>query len=174
MINSIIGDYKNYHCVFMKNNYHSQTSLSSIRYKLSQYIMYKCKTNTDRGDGIALDDDESERNLTFDTRRRSWRWNNAGAAKFLVARSSIIHHWNHDRVSNRGASLIKDSRAPSVCPIEPEGWRARTANSCVHRHEPTRRQSSDPLRNPATKSRGYTYKLNPWIPRPRRTPLFRE
>lgn len=73
MINSIIGDYKNYHYVFIKNNYHSQTSFSSIRYKLSQYIMHKCKTDTDRGDGIALDDDESERNLTFDTRRRSWR-----------------------------------------------------------------------------------------------------
>lgn len=48
---------------------------------------------------IALDI-KTVRNLTLDTPRRSW-WDSACTAKFLGARSSIIHHRNHDRASNR-------------------------------------------------------------------------
>lgn len=134
--------------------------------------MYKRKTPTLTGrDRIALDVDEGEKNLTLDTRRRSWRWNSAGAAKFLVARSSIIHHWNHDRVSNRGTSLIKDTGG-SLLRFALSSWRmadSNTAGSCVHRHE----SRSNLLILRETRPQRAAVTRTNWIPRPRRTPAFR-
>lgn len=85
--------------------------------------------------------------------------NRASAAKFLGVRSSIIHHRNHNRASNRGASLIKDSaRSSAVCSIEPE-QRSRWRRAHRARTEAI-------YRSFAAKNRGCArYKLD--SPRPR-------